>query len=202
MTTIDITFGALVRKARMSQNLTQKQLAKILGKKYSWISQIENQRSKPDLYTVETFAKALGVETAEIMPDELGDYSMKSKGPSANNNVKLLLQCCFLAIGIVALVWLSVNNIAWVRTAVNKPSAEFTAIHALYPRHWEPLASWDCYRKLRQSDKALLPDAIQNYKRRVLAQRKKWGSYVPAFKNDKTFFCGNVWRNFVQGEME
>ena len=193
-----VNTGPRIRYFRKRAGYSQESLAEKLECTRSNVAQIERRKDGAKVETLQKCADAFGI----TLDDFLAANIPTPKKFTMNPNVKLLLQCCFLAIGIVALVWLSVNNIAWVRTAVNKPSAEFTAIHALYPRHWEPLASWDCYRKLRQSDKALLPDAIQNYKRRVLAQRKKWGSYVPAFKNDKTFFCGNVWRNFVQGEME
>ena len=203
MTTIDITFGALVRQARMSQDLTQKQLAKILGKKYSWISQVENQRSKPDLYTVETFAAALNVPVSEIHPGELGEYSMKSKKFSIGPNAKLLLQCCFLAIGIVALGWAVVNITPKAQAVLSENPqvrAQFKKAVTEFPEDGQVRLekAFQCFAsKLSDTHRERFWKYGKNYSNELLrARAQKFKGQASLYFS--TFVCGGDWRDFTK----
>lgn len=59
-------FGDLIRKLREEQNLSQEDMARLIGKSKSTISKIENNIRTPDLPLVEDLAKALKVSVSVL----------------------------------------------------------------------------------------------------------------------------------------
>ena len=62
-----IQFGKKLREIRLKKNLSQGDVARILGVHRSYISGLERGRRNPSLLTVHKVAKALGVSTNELM---------------------------------------------------------------------------------------------------------------------------------------
>ena len=60
-------FGENLRKLRLSNNLSQGQLAKKIGSDKSYISTIENGKKNITLETMKKLAQALGVVMEELM---------------------------------------------------------------------------------------------------------------------------------------
>ena len=202
MATTNIPFGLLVRQVRNSKGILQKDLAKTLGKESYFISDLETTRKKPDLPTVKAFAKALDVPVSEIMPAELGKWSLNSsKKSSANSNVKLLLQCCFLAIGIVALIGFAVNKADWVQAAVENPQkrAQFEKAVLEYPEDGRKRMkkAYQCFTEdLSDTEREDFWRYAKNYSHELLRER------AMKFKGQsslylKTFVCDEEWADFV-----
>lgn len=59
--------GNNLKKIRIRKNITQIQIAKLLGVDRSFISNIENGKNNPTLSTITNLAKALGVSTDELL---------------------------------------------------------------------------------------------------------------------------------------
>ncbi len=62
-----IQFGKKLREARLKKNLSQGDVARILGVHRSYISGLERGRRNPSLLTVHKVAKALGVSTNDLL---------------------------------------------------------------------------------------------------------------------------------------
>ena len=62
-----IQFGKKLREARLKKDLSQGDVAKILGVHRSYISGLERGRRNPSLLTVHKVAKALGVSVNELL---------------------------------------------------------------------------------------------------------------------------------------
>ena len=58
---MELTFGEKIRDARKSQNLTQRQLAEIIGAKHNSVSDWENDKNKPDPDTIELLCGVLKI---------------------------------------------------------------------------------------------------------------------------------------------
>lgn len=54
--------GLLMRDFRMKRNMTQAQLAEIVGVNRRWVGQVEQAKTSPDLRTVLRALRALGAE--------------------------------------------------------------------------------------------------------------------------------------------
>ncbi len=61
-------FGELIRKARLSQNLTQEDLADKASLHSTYIGQIERGLRNPSLVNIHKIKKALGVNINAIFP--------------------------------------------------------------------------------------------------------------------------------------
>lgn len=59
--------GENLKKIRTKKNITQIEIAKILGADRSFVSNIENGKTNPTLSTITSLAKALGVSTNELL---------------------------------------------------------------------------------------------------------------------------------------
>jgi len=66
---INVRFGAIVRKVRLSKGVSQERLAELAGLHRTYISSVERGERNVTLQTVEKLAKALGVSMAKLMPD-------------------------------------------------------------------------------------------------------------------------------------
>ena len=179
--------GAKIKFYREALDWTQAELGSKLAPpvKPDRVHQIENSISLKG-ETVDRYAKALGVS-----PDVI-------KKP-----IPFWKRLNPFLVALVFALWvagLAIYHAIDQRDILPQepPSQKFLDLHVLYPRPWEKLSSWNCFNKLSASDQALVPAALTNYKSKVLAQRKKWGGAVPAWKNDSTFFCRGVWRNFIK----
>lgn len=62
-----VQFGKKLRKVRLKKNLSQGDIARILGVHRSYISGLERGRRNPSLLTVQKVAKALGVNAKELI---------------------------------------------------------------------------------------------------------------------------------------
>ena len=59
--------GENLKKIRISKDIKQVEIAKILGVDRSFVSNIENGNTNPTLSTITNLAKALGVSTNELL---------------------------------------------------------------------------------------------------------------------------------------
>lgn len=59
--------GNNLKKIRTKKNITQIEIANILGVNRSFVSNIENGKNNPTLLTITNLAKALGVTTKELL---------------------------------------------------------------------------------------------------------------------------------------
>lgn len=59
--------GENLKKIRSKKNITQTELAKILGVDKSFVSNIENGKTNPTLSTITNLAQTLGVSTNELL---------------------------------------------------------------------------------------------------------------------------------------
>ena len=59
--------GNNLKKIRTKKNITQIEVANILGVNRSFVSNIENGKNNPTLLTITNLAKALGVTTKELL---------------------------------------------------------------------------------------------------------------------------------------
>jgi len=58
--------GENLKKIRIQKNITQIEIARILGVDRSFVSNIENGKNNPTLSTITSLAKALDVSTNEL----------------------------------------------------------------------------------------------------------------------------------------
>lgn len=70
-----MTFAERLKSMRKKRNLTQKELADILGIPYQGISQYERGVRQPKYQTIERIAKALDCRTSDLL-DSSEEYSM------------------------------------------------------------------------------------------------------------------------------
>jgi transcriptional regulator with XRE-family HTH domain len=59
--------GENLKKLRVKKDISQIELARILGVDRSFVSNIENGKNNPTLSTITSLAKALGVSTNELL---------------------------------------------------------------------------------------------------------------------------------------
>lgn len=59
--------GENLKKLRIKKDISQIELARILGVDRSFVSNIENGKNNPTLSTITNLAKALGVSTKELL---------------------------------------------------------------------------------------------------------------------------------------
>jgi len=62
-----IKFGNKLREVRLKKNLSQGDVARILGVHRSYISGLERGRRNPSLLTVQKVAKALGINAKKLL---------------------------------------------------------------------------------------------------------------------------------------
>lgn len=60
-------FSKTLREVRLKKNLSQGDIARILGVHRSYISGLERGRRNPSLLTVQKIAKALGVNAKDLI---------------------------------------------------------------------------------------------------------------------------------------
>lgn len=60
-------FSKILREVRLKKNLSQGDIARILGVHRSYISGLERGRRNPSLLTVQKIAKALGVNAKDLI---------------------------------------------------------------------------------------------------------------------------------------
>jgi transcriptional regulator with XRE-family HTH domain len=59
--------GENLKRLRIKKDISQIELARILGVDRSFVSNIENGKNNPTLSTITSLAKALGVSTNELL---------------------------------------------------------------------------------------------------------------------------------------
>jgi transcriptional regulator with XRE-family HTH domain len=59
-------FGRRLRYLRRSRDLTQEQLAELVGRSVNFISLVENGDTAPSFETIERLAKALNVDVVDL----------------------------------------------------------------------------------------------------------------------------------------
>jgi transcriptional regulator with XRE-family HTH domain len=71
MSEVKLRFGKRLRKIRRNQDLTQAQLAELVGVSVDFISLIERGMSSPSFETIQKFGEILGVDFSEFfLPPE------------------------------------------------------------------------------------------------------------------------------------
>jgi transcriptional regulator with XRE-family HTH domain len=60
-------FGKRLREARLKKKMSQGDIAKKLGVHRSYISGLEHGKRNPSLLTINKMAKAIGVESKELL---------------------------------------------------------------------------------------------------------------------------------------
>lgn len=84
-------FGQFIAAMRKENNMTQAELAKIIGVTDKAVSRWERGKGFPDINTLEPLAKSLGISVLELMRSQKSD--MKEKNLSENEVVELMGQC-------------------------------------------------------------------------------------------------------------
>lgn len=74
-----LTFGEKIRESRKTQNLTQKQLANLIGAAHNSISDWENNKNKPDPDTIELLCGVLKITPNYLLASSEDDFSPKEK---------------------------------------------------------------------------------------------------------------------------
>lgn len=62
-----VKFGKKLKEVRLKKNLSQGDIARILGVHRSYISGLERGRRNPSLLTVQKIAKAIGVNPKDLV---------------------------------------------------------------------------------------------------------------------------------------
>lgn len=73
------TFGEKIKEARKQKNLTQKQLADLIGAAHNSISDWENNKNKPDPDTIELLCGVLKITPNYLLASSEDDFSPKEK---------------------------------------------------------------------------------------------------------------------------
>jgi transcriptional regulator with XRE-family HTH domain len=74
-----------IRELRESQKLSQRELAKLVGKARSLVIYLERGEKVPSIETLEAFAKALGVTASELVAEEPSEKgAIKRNEPTDN----------------------------------------------------------------------------------------------------------------------
>ena len=76
---MSLTFGEKIKEARKMQNLTQKQLAEIIGAAHNSISDWENNKNKPDPDTIELLCGALKITPNYLLKSSDDGFSPVEK---------------------------------------------------------------------------------------------------------------------------
>lgn len=76
---MSLTFGEKIKEARKQKNLTQKQLADLIGAAHNSISDWENNKNKPDPDTIELLCGALKITPNYLLASKEDDFSPKEK---------------------------------------------------------------------------------------------------------------------------
>ena len=74
-----LTFGEKIKEARKQKNLTQKQLADLIGAAHNSISDWENNKNKPDPDTIELLCGVLKITPNYLLASSEDDFSPKEK---------------------------------------------------------------------------------------------------------------------------
>ncbi len=73
MSDLKRNFGKQLRYLRRSHDITQEQLAELVGRSVNFISLIENGHTAPSFATIEKLANALNVEVADLFRFDSND---------------------------------------------------------------------------------------------------------------------------------
>lgn len=76
---MSLTFGEKIKQARKQKNLTQKQLADLIGAAHNSISDWENNKNKPDPDTIELLCGILKITPNYLLASTEDDFSPKEK---------------------------------------------------------------------------------------------------------------------------
>ena len=74
-----LTFGEKIKEARKQKNLTQKQLADLIGAAHNSISDWENNKNKPDPDTIELLCGVMKITPNYLLASSEDDFSPKEK---------------------------------------------------------------------------------------------------------------------------
>lgn len=75
-----LTFGEKIKEARKQKNLTQRQLADLIGAAHNSISDWENNKNKPDPDTIELLCGVLKITPNYLLASMEDDFSPREKG--------------------------------------------------------------------------------------------------------------------------
>ena len=206
MTTENIPFGLLVRRARDDQGFTQKKLAAHLSVDSSVISGLETSpRRKPTPQTHQDIAKALGVDPEEIKPPEFGKWSLSGSKKSSNKtNVKHLTLAFASAAVIIGLIAVVVNITPKAQAVLSENpeiKAQFNIAVSQFPEdgHKGLVAAYECFQsKLIGAERENFWQYAKNYTDFLLRERA--GSFKGRASLElPAFVCGGRYRDFKNG---
>lgn len=85
------TFGERLREARKAKDLTQRQLADLIGAKHNSVSNWENNQNKPDPDTIEIICGVLNIEPNYLLSKDILSNAGNKKMiiPSVNSEKDL-----------------------------------------------------------------------------------------------------------------
>lgn len=83
-------FGQFIARVRKEKNMTQADLAKIIGVTDKAISRWERGIGFPDINTLEPLANALGISVLELMRSEKADMEQKNYSLSENEVTEMM----------------------------------------------------------------------------------------------------------------
>jgi transcriptional regulator with XRE-family HTH domain len=63
---LSITIGRNIRRSRVVQDMTQKEMAAMLGISQGYVSRVERGKKTPSIHKLELFSQALNVPVSEL----------------------------------------------------------------------------------------------------------------------------------------
>jgi DNA-binding XRE family transcriptional regulator len=70
---LKLKFGKRIRQLRRSRDMTQEQLAELIGRSINFVSLVENGDSAPSFETIEKLARVFEIEVLELFRFERND---------------------------------------------------------------------------------------------------------------------------------
>ena len=83
-----MTLGEIIKQARITKGLSQKELAALLGTTPQNLAQYENNRRRPKINTLRNIASAMNVSLGELSPEIWKYYSPEEWGQNFSTDMK------------------------------------------------------------------------------------------------------------------
>lgn len=100
----DMTLGSLIAKLRKERNMTQADLAAVMGVTDKAVSKWERDLSYPDIASFPRLAQTLGVTVDELMRSGDMEDKAESRKKDRGDIIQLALKAVALAMGIAVTV--------------------------------------------------------------------------------------------------
>ena len=100
----DMTLGSLIAKLRKERNMTQADLAAVMGVTDKAVSKWERDLSYPDIASFPRLAQTLGVTVDELMRSSSMEDKTENRKKDRGEIIQLALKAVALAMGIAVTV--------------------------------------------------------------------------------------------------